>query len=100
MQNNELKNLKSRLEAIKKNNGQFIIKLIDKTYLVKNQELNEIDIIPENLKVYEVNTTDRNFFYYWTDKDNRPSYVIVKTVTECILDGELEDNRDWLDRNN
>ena len=38
--------------------------------MVKGQQLTEIDIIPENLKVYEVDATDRNFFYFFTKDMN------------------------------
>ena len=54
MKNNELKKLKKQLDKLLKKDQTFIIKLIDKMYLVRGQELTEIDIIPDDLKVYEV----------------------------------------------
>ena len=54
MKNNELKKLKKQLDKLLKKDQTFIIKLIDKIYLVKGQQLTEIDIIPDGLKVYEV----------------------------------------------
>lgn len=71
----EFKKLKKQLEKLQKKDHTFIIKLIDKTYLVKNQKLTEIDIIPDDLKIYEVNTTDENFFYFFTGEDGKPVYA-------------------------
>lgn len=61
----EFKKLKKQLDKLLKKDQTFVIKLIDKIYLVRGQELTEIDIIPEDLKVYEVDATDRNFFYFY-----------------------------------
>ena len=64
--NREFRKLKRQVEQMQKKDQPFIIKLIDKTYMVKGQQLTEIDIIPDGLKVYEVDATDRNFFYFFT----------------------------------
>ena len=73
--NRDLRKLQKQLEQLQKKDQTFIIKLIDKTYLVKNQKLTEIDIIPDGIKVYEVNTTDENFFYFFTGEDGKPVYA-------------------------
>ena len=57
--------------------------------MVKGQQLTEIDIIPENLKVYEVDATDRNFFYFFTKDDGEPVFTIIETVSEAIRKGDL-----------
>ena len=86
----EFRRLKKQVEHMQKKDQPFIIKLIDKTYMVKGQQLTEIDIIPENLKVYEVNATDREFFYFFTrEVDNTPVYTIIRSVSESQRRGEL-----------
>ena len=90
MKNNELKKLKKQLDKLLKKDQTFIIKLIDKIYLVRGQELTEIDIIPEDLKVYEVDATDRNFFYFFTKDDGEPVFTTIETVSEAIRKGDLE----------
>ena len=88
--NKDLIKLRKQLEKLQKKEQTFIIKLIDKTYLVKSQQLTEIDIIPENLKIYEVDATDRNFFYFFTrEVDNTPVYTIIRSVSESQRRGEL-----------
>ena len=90
MKNNELKKLKKQLDKLLKKDQTFIIKLIDKIYLVRGQELTEIDIIPEDLKVYEVDATDREFFYFFTrEVDNTPVYTIIRSVSESQRRGEV-----------
>ena len=73
--NKDLIKLRKQLEKLQKKEQTFIIKLIDNTYLVKGQKLTEIDIIPDDLKIYEVNTTDENFFYFFTGEDGKPVYA-------------------------
>ena len=86
----DVKRLQKQLDKLLKKDQTFIIKLIDKIYLVRGQELTEIDIIPENLKVYEVNATDREFFYFFTrEVDNTPVYTIIRSVSESQRRGEL-----------
>ena len=85
----EFKKLKRQLDKLLKKDQTFIIKLIDKTYLVRGQELTEIDIIPDDLKVYEVDATDRNFFYFFTKDNGEPVFTTIETVSEAIKRGEL-----------
>ena len=87
--NKDLIKLRKQLEQLQNKNQTFIIKLIDKTYLVKGQKLTEIDIIPENLKIYEVDATDRNFFYFFTREDGEPVFTVIRSVSEAIKRGEL-----------
>ena len=79
----EFKKLKRQLDKLLKKDQTFIIKLIDKIYLVRGQELTEIDIIPEDLKVYEVDATDRNFFYFFTKDNGEPVFTTIETVSEA-----------------
>ena len=85
----EFKKLKRQLDKLLKKDQTFIIKLIDKIYLVRGQELTEIDIIPENLKIYEVDATDRNFFYFFTKDNGEPVFTTIETVSEAKRKGEL-----------
>ena len=87
--NKDLRNLKKQLDKLLKKDQTFVIKLIDKTYLVRGQQLSEVDIIPKDLKIYEVNATDRNFFYFFTKDDGEPVYTVIKPVSEAIRKGEL-----------
>lgn len=85
----EFKKLKKQLDKLLKKDQTFIIKLIDKIYLVRGQELTEIDIIPEDLKVYEVDATDRNFFYFFTKDNGEPVFTTIETVSEAKRKGWL-----------
>ena len=76
--NKDLRKLQKQLEQLQKKDQTFIIKLIDKTYLVKSQKLTEIDIIPDGLKVYEINCYDKQFFYFFTLEDREPIYTIIE----------------------
>ena len=87
--NKDLIKLRKQLEKLQKKEQTFIIKLIDKTYLVKGQKLTEIDIIPDDLKIYEVDATDRNFFYFFTKDDGEPVFTVFRSVNEAIKRGEL-----------
>ena len=81
--NREFRRLKRQVEQMQKKDQSFIIKLIDKTYLVKGQQLTEIDIIPKDLKLYEVDALDKEFFYFFTrEVDNMPVYTIIRSVSE------------------
>ena len=86
----EFKKLKKQLDKLLKKDQTFIIKLIDKIYLVRGQELTEIDIIPEDLKVYEVDAIDKNFFYFFTKDDGEPIFTTIETVSEAIKRGDLD----------
>lgn len=81
----EFRRLKKQVEHMQKKDQPFIIKLIDKTYLVKGQKLTEIDIIPNDLKIYEVDTTDRNFFYFFTKDDGEPVFTVFRSVSEAEI---------------
>ena len=85
----EFKKLKRQLDKLLKKDQTFIIKLIDKIYLVRGQELTEIDIIPDDLKVYEVDATDRNFFYFFTKDNGEPVFTTIETVSEAKRKGRL-----------
>ena len=85
----EFKKLKKQVDKLLKKDQTFVIKLIDKNYLVRGQELTEIDIIPDDLKVYEVDATDRNFFYFFTKDNGEPIFTTIETVSEAIRKGEL-----------
>lgn len=85
----EFKKLKKQLDKLLKKDQTFIIKLIDKIYLVKGQELTEIDIIPKDLKVYEIDSTDRNFFYFFTKDNGEPVFTTIETVSEAKRKGRL-----------
>ena len=85
----EFKKLKRQLDKLLKKDQTFIIKLIDKIYLVRGQELTEINIIPEDLKVYEVDATDRNFFYFFTKDNGEPVFTTIETVSEAKRKGCL-----------
>lgn len=88
--NREFRRLKRQVEQMQKKDQPFIIKLIDKTYMVKGQQPTEIDIMPENLKVYEVDALDKEFFYFFTrEVDNMPIYTIIRSVSESQRRGEL-----------
>ena len=87
----EFRKLKKQVDKLLKKDQTFIIKLIDKMYLVRGQELTEIDIIPDGLKVYEIDATDRNFFYFFTKDDGEPVFTTIETVSEAIRRGELDD---------
>ena len=89
--NKDLRKLQKQLEQLQKKDQTFIIKLIDKTYLVKSQKLTEIDIIPENLKIYEVDATDRNFFYFFTGEDGEPVFTVIRSASEAKARGDLDD---------
>ena len=85
----DVKRLQKQLDKLLKKDQTFVIKLIDKNYLVRGQELTEIDIIPDDLKVYEVDATDRNFFYFFTKDDGEPVFTTIETVSEALERGDL-----------
>ena len=86
----EFKKLKKQLDKLLKKDQTFIIKLIDKIYLVRGQELTEIDIIPDGLKVYEIDATDRNFFYFFTKDNGEPVYTTIETVSQALERGDFD----------
>ena len=86
----EFKKLKKQVDKLLKKDQTFVIKLIDKIYLVRGKQLTEIDIIPEDLKVYEVDAIDKNFFYFFTKDDGEPIFTTIETVSEAIKRGDLD----------
>ena len=86
----EFRKLKKQVDKLLKKDQTFIIKLIDKIYLVRGQQLTEIDIIPDGLKVYEIDATDRNFFYFFTKDNGEPVFTTIETVSEAIRKGDLD----------
>ena len=88
--NREFRKLKRQVEQMQKKDQPFIIKLLDKTYMVKGQKLSEVDIIPKYLNLYEVDALDKEFFYFFTrEVDNTPVYTIIRSVSESQRRGEL-----------
>ena len=85
----EFRKLKKQVDKLLKKDQTFIIKLIDKNYLVRGQQLTEIDIIPDDLKLYEVDATDRNFFYFFTKDNGEPVFTTIETVSEAKRKGRL-----------
>ena len=85
----DVKRLQKQLDKLLKKDQPFIIKLIDKTYMVKGQQLTEIDIIPKDLKIYEIDATDRNFFYFFTKDNGEPVFTTIETVSEAKRKGRL-----------
>ena len=85
----DVKRLQKQLDKLLKKDQTFIIKLIDKIYLVRGQQLTEIDIIPDGLKVYEIDATDRNFFYFFTKDNGEPVFTTIETVSEALERGDL-----------
>ena len=99
MRNNELKNLKSRLEAIKACNRPIYLKLNDVIYCtIGAGEIVEVDSIPDGAVVENINC-DKEHFVYLFQVNGKPYYCNIKSVTDAILDGDLEDNKGWLDKN-
>ena len=99
MRNNELKNLKSRLEVIRKSNESIYLKLNDSIYkTVGAGQIEEVDSIPDGAKTELINCNKEHFVYLFT-ANGKPYYCNIKSVTDAILDGDLEDNKGWLDKN-
>lgn len=86
--NKELRALKKQLEQLQKKDQTFVIKLVDENYLVKGEKVTEIDIIPNDLKVYEVDATDKQFTFIG-QTNNEPDYIKVITVSEARRTGLL-----------
>ena len=98
MKNNELKNLKSRLEAIKACNRPIYLKLNDCIYkTIGAGEIVEVDSIPNDAVVENINCDKEHFVYLFT-ANGKPYYCNIMTVTEAIKSGKLP-NKGWLDEN-
>lgn len=90
MKNNELKNLKSRLEAIKACNRSIYLKLNDCTYkTIGAGEIIEVDSIPDNAVVENINCDKKHFVYLFT-ANGKPYWTEIITVSEAIRRGDLE----------
>lgn len=85
----EMRRLKKELEKLIEKNPTFVIKLIDKTYLCEENRLTEIDIIPTNLKVFEIDAEDKEFFYFFSI-NGEPQYTILTTVSKAKEKGILD----------
>ena len=91
MKNNELKNLKSRLEAIKACNRPIYLKLNDCIYkTIGAGEIVEVDSIPNDAVVENINCDKKHFVYLFT-ANNKPYWTEIISVSEAIKRGELDD---------
>ena len=91
MRNTELRNLKSRLEVIRKSNESIYLKLNDVIYrTIGAGVIEEVEEIPPNATVEIIPCDKRNFVYLFSV--NRKSYwTEIITVSEAIRRGELDD---------
>ena len=89
MRNNELRNLKSRLEVIRKSDESIYLKLNDCIYrTIGAGQIEEVQEIPPNAAVEIIPCDKRNFVYLFSV--NRKSYwTEIITVSEAIKRGEL-----------
>ena len=98
MRNNELKNLKSRLETIKACNRPIYLKLNDIIYrTIGAGVIEEVQEIPPNAVVENINCDKEHFVYLFT-ANGKPYYCNIMTVTEAIENEKLP-NKGWLDKN-
>ena len=98
MRNNELKNLKSRLEVIRKSNESIYLKLNDCIYkTIGAGEIVEVDSIPDNAVVENINCDKEHFVYLFT-ANGEPYYCNIMSVSDAIENGSLPDNG-WTERN-
>ena len=99
MRNNELRNIKSRLEVIRKSNESIYLQLNDVVYrTIGAGVIEEVDSIPDGATVEEVDCDKEHFVYLFT-ANGKPYYCNVMSVTEAIENGSLIDDKGWLDRN-
>ena len=96
---NDLRNIKARLEAIRKENESIYLKLNDCIYkTIGAGGLQEVTEVPPVCKVEEIDCDKEHFVYLFT-ANGEPYYCNVMTVTEAIENGSLIDDKGWLDRN-
>ena len=89
MRNNELRNLKSRLEVIRKSNESIYLKLNDCIYkTIGAGGIVEVDSIPDESLVEEVDCDKEHFVYLFT-ANGKPYWTEIITVSEAIRKGEL-----------
>ena len=91
MRNNELKNLRSRLEVIRSCNRPIYLKLNDCIYkTIGAGAIEEVDSIPDNAVVENINCDKKHFVYLFT-ANNKPYWTEIISVSEAIKRGELDD---------
>ena len=91
MRNNELKNLKSRLEAIKASNVSIYLQLNDCIYrTIGAGQIEEVEEIPPNATV-EIIPCDKKHFIYLFTANNKPYWTEIISVSEAIKRGVLDD---------
>ena len=90
MRNNELKNLRSRLEVIRSCNRPIYLKLNDCIYkTIGAGAIEEVDSIPDNAVVENINCDKKHFVYLFT-ANNKPYWTEIISVSEAIKRGELD----------
>ena len=90
MRNNELKNLKSRLEIIRASNESIYLKLNDIIYrTIGAGVIEEVEEIPPNATVEMVPCDKKNFIYLFT-ANGKPYWTEIITVSEAIRRGNLD----------
>ena len=91
MKNNDLKNLKSRLEAIKASNVSIYLQLNDCIYkTIGAGQIEEVDSIPDGAKTELINCNKDHFVYLFT-ANGKPYYTEIISVSEAIKRGVLDD---------
>ena len=91
MRNNELRNLKSRLEVIRKSNESIYLKLNDCIYkTIGAGQIEEVDSIPDEAKTELINCNKEHFVYLFT-ANGKPYWTEIISVSEAIRRGELDD---------
>ena len=96
----DVRRLQKQLESMKKSTEPVYLKLIDVIYKCPNDsgQLIEVDSVPTGSLVEELNCTADELYYFFC-VNNKPVYTVIKSVTKAILDGDLEDDKGWLDKN-
>ena len=91
MRNNELKNLKSRLEVIRASNESIYLKLNDCIYrTIGAGQIEEVDSIPDGAKTELIDCNKDHFVYLFT-ANGKPYYTEIISVSEAIKRGVLDD---------
>ena len=91
MRNSELRNLKSRLEAIKASNVSIYLQLNDCIYrTIGAGQIEEVDSIPDGAKTELIDCNKDHFVYLFT-ANGKPYYTEIISVSEAIKRGVLDD---------
>ena len=91
MRNNELKNLKSRLEIIRASNESIYLKLNDCIYkTIGAGQIEEVNSIPDGAKTELIDCNKDHFVYLFT-ANGKPYYTEIISVSEAIKRGVLDD---------